>query len=68
MIPITKDTRALIGDFAEAVDNRSLLYEKFPLPKVWGQHGKLNDAGRWSSLRIVTRGGELLLKDAARLE
>jgi CRISPR type III-B/RAMP module RAMP protein Cmr6 len=68
MIPISKDTRALIGDFAEGVDNRSLLYEKFSLPKVWGQHGKLHDAGRWSVLRIVTRGDTLLQADAARME
>jgi CRISPR type III-B/RAMP module RAMP protein Cmr6 len=66
MIPISLDVRQLVGDWAEAVDNRSLLHEKFALPKVWGvgEGGKLDNAGRWSVLRIVTRGGELLKKDA----
>jgi CRISPR type III-B/RAMP module RAMP protein Cmr6 len=66
MIPLTKDVAALIGTWAEGVENRSLLHEKFALPKVWGAEdgGKLNDAGRWSVLRIVTRGSELLRKDA----
>lgn len=67
---MAKDVRKLIGDFAEAVDNRSLLYEKFSLPKVWGQANdhKLDEAGRWSVLRIVTRGSELLSQDAANLQ
>jgi CRISPR-associated protein Cmr6 len=67
MIPLTKDVAALIGDWAEAVENRSLLHEKFTLPKVWGNRDKLNDAGRWSVLRIVTRGSELLMGDSQRL-
>ena len=68
MIPISPDVRKLVGEWAEFVDNRSLLYEKFSLPKVWGQDRKLDDAGRWSVLRIVTRGRELLASDAANLE
>ncbi len=69
MIPLTKDVAALIGEWAEGVENRSLLHEKFALPKVWGAGlgRKLNDAGRWSVLRIVTRGSELLRGDAQRL-
>lgn len=69
MIPISPDVRTLIGDWAEGVDNRSLLHEKFALPKVWDVRdgGKLNDAGRWSVLRIVTRGSDLLQGDAQRL-
>lgn len=67
MIPLTKDVAALIGDWAEGVENRSLLHEKFALPKVWGEPDKLNDAGRWSVLRIVTRGSELLRGDSQRL-
>ncbi len=69
MIPISPDVRQLIGDWAEAVENRSLLHQKFALPKMWdaGNGHKLNDAGRWSVLRIVTRGTELLRKDADRL-
>jgi CRISPR type III-B/RAMP module RAMP protein Cmr6 len=67
---MAKDVRKLVGDFADAVDNRSLLYEKFSLPKVWGQADgrKLDDAGRWSVLRIVTRGSDLLNQDAANLD
>jgi CRISPR type III-B/RAMP module RAMP protein Cmr6 len=69
MIPLTKDVATLVGPWAEAVENRSLLHEKFALPKVWGVEngGKLNDAGRWSVLRIVTRGSDLLRGDAQRL-
>jgi CRISPR-associated protein Cmr6 len=64
MIPLSPDVRQLVGDWADQVDNRSLLYEKFSLPKVWGEDDKLDNAGRWSVLRIVTRGAELLQKDA----
>ena len=56
MIPITKDVAALIGEWAEGVENRSLLHEKFALPKVWDAPAKLDNAGRWSVLRIVTPG------------
>lgn len=69
MIPISPDVRQLVGDWADYVDNRGLLHEKFALPKVWGagEERKLNDAGRWSVLRIVSRGPDLLRKDAERL-
>lgn len=69
MIPLTKDVAELIGEWAVGVDNRSLLYEKFSLPKVWGagDGGKINDAGRWSLLRIVTGGSDLLNGDSTRL-
>jgi len=68
MIPTSKDVRQLIGDWAEHVDNRSLLFEKFSLPKMWGQEEKVDDAGRWSVLRIVTDGKKLLNGDAMRLQ
>ena len=68
MIPMSPDVRPLIGENAEMVDNRSLLYEKFSLPKVWGQPRKLDEAGRWSVLRIVSRGEELLAQDAKNLD
>ncbi len=64
MIPMSPDVQALVGDYAEGVDNRSLLYEKFSLPKVWGHDRKFDDAGRWSVLRIVARGEELLQQNA----
>ena len=68
MIPMTKDVAALVGEWAEAVENRSLLYEKFSLPKnCWGRDGeKVDDAGRWSVLRVVTGGQNLLKKDETR--
>ncbi len=67
MIPISPDVRQLVGEWADNVDNRSLLHEKFALPKVWGVEGggKLDNAGRWSVLRIVSRGADLLNKDAS---
>jgi len=68
MIPMSPDVKLLVGEVAESVDNRSLLYEKFSLPKVWGHTRKVDDAGRWSVLRIVARGNELLVQDAANLE
>jgi CRISPR type III-B/RAMP module RAMP protein Cmr6 len=69
MIPLTKDVAELVGSWAEGVENRSLLHEKFALPKVWGtgDGGKIDDAGRWSVLRIVTRGSDLLRGDSQRL-
>jgi CRISPR type III-B/RAMP module RAMP protein Cmr6 len=69
MIPMSPDVRRLVGDWADQVDNRSLLHEKFSLPKVWDVEdgGRLNDAGRWSVLRIVARGADLLRGDATRL-
>lgn len=67
MIPLTKDVAMLIGPWAEGVENRSLLHEKFAVPKVWGagENEKLDNAGRWSVLRIVNRGSDLLKKDAS---
>lgn len=67
MIPLSKDVANLVGEFADNVDNRSLLYEKFAFSKVWGQPNKIDDAARWNVLRIANRGGELLKNDAARL-
>ncbi len=69
MIPISPDVRLLVGEWAEQVENRSLLHEKFALPKLWGagEGAKLDNAGRWSVLRIVSRGSDLLRKDAEDL-
>ena len=66
MIPLAEDVAALVGDWAEGVENRSLLHEKFALPKVWGTPEKLDNAGRGMFLRIVTRGADLLKEDARR--
>ncbi|HOF49562.1 MAG: hypothetical protein BWX48_03707 [Verrucomicrobia bacterium ADurb.Bin006] len=69
MIPISPDVRQLIGDWAEAVENRSLLHQKFALPKESPVGGgkKLDQASRWSVLRIVSRGSQLLADDASNL-
>jgi CRISPR type III-B/RAMP module RAMP protein Cmr6 len=66
MIPLTKDIETLIGEWADGVDNRSLLYEKFAFPKAWGEGHKIDDAARWNVLRIVNRGADLLRLDAKR--
>lgn len=63
------DVAEAVGQWAEGVENRSLLHEKFALPKVWNapQGGKIDDAGRWNILRIVENGRMLLNEDSARL-
>ncbi len=69
MIPQAKSVAALVGEWADGVENRGLLHERFALPKAWGQPEahKLDNAGRWSLLRIVSRGSTLLMNDAAKL-
>jgi CRISPR/Cas system CMR subunit Cmr6 (Cas7 group RAMP superfamily) len=65
-IPIAPDVAALVGDFAEGVQNRSLLYEKFSFHKSWGLDGlKHNDAHRWSILRIADGGGDILQNESS---
>jgi len=68
MIPNSPDVRQLVGDWAENVDNRGLLHEKFALPKVWGHPKKTDQASRWSILRIVHKGESLLAKDCNTLK
>ena len=71
MIPMSSDVAAALGEWAENIENRSLLHEKYALPKVWGTPqgiDKLNDAGRWNILRIVENGPSLLQEDANRLQ
>ncbi len=69
MIPMSKDVENLIGPWAEGVENRGLLHEKFALPKVWSfdEGGKLDEAARWNVLRIVARGKDILSEDSKRL-
>lgn len=38
-IPMTPDVALLIGNAADGVENRSLLYDKFIFHKKWGQEG-----------------------------
>jgi hypothetical protein len=56
-VPIAGDLSEVIGDFAERVENRSLLLDKFAFHKRWGTDDlKANDAHRWSLLRISEGG------------
>jgi len=66
-IPITREYAAAVGEWCEAVENRSLLHEKFALPKKWGQAVKENSASNWSIMRIATNGAVLLKRKADEL-
>jgi CRISPR type III-B/RAMP module RAMP protein Cmr6 len=67
---MSSDVAEAVGQWAEGVENRSLLHEKFALPKVWNapQGVKIDDAGRWNILRIVENGKKLLEQDAGDLK
>jgi CRISPR-associated protein Cmr6 len=67
-IPIARDVAALVGDFAEGVQNRSLLLDKFVFHKKWGlEEGfSANDAHRWSLMRASDGGANELSRDANR--
>jgi CRISPR-associated protein Cmr6 len=66
-IPLCSDVAEMVGAFAEAVENRSLLLEKFIFHKKWGLDGiKHDDASRWSLLRIAERGSGTLATEAER--
>lgn len=65
MIPMSKDVADLLGPFASGIENRSLLHEKFALPKnAPGFERKLDHASRWNVLRIGADGTALLASDA----
>jgi len=64
-LPISTDVAALVGPYAEGVENRSLLMEKFVLPKNWlSDTPKLDTAGRWSLLRVCEGGSKILNNEA----
>ena len=70
-IPIAGDVAAVIGKFAEKVENRSLLLDKFVFHKKWpieqderGRDVKWDEASRWSFWRI-SEGAQSVLRDAA---
>jgi CRISPR type III-B/RAMP module RAMP protein Cmr6 len=66
-IPLCSDVAEMVGPFAEAVENRSLLLDKFVFHKKWGLDGvKHDDALRWSLLRIAERGSGALAAEAER--
>ena len=58
--PISADVADVIGLWAERVENRSLLMDKFVLHKSWptvcatsGSPIKMDDASRWSFIRMA---------------
>ena len=64
-IPMSGDLVDAIGPFAERVENRSLLLDKFPFHKQWGSGEiKANDAHRWTLLRISEGGSAMLSREA----
>jgi CRISPR type III-B/RAMP module RAMP protein Cmr6 len=73
-IAIAKDVAQLIGDFAERVENRSLLLDRYAFHKSWpveeDERGvvKWDDASRWSFVRISDGASSILNKNAAELE
>jgi CRISPR type III-B/RAMP module RAMP protein Cmr6 len=64
-LPITRDVAALVGDFGEGVQNRSLLLDRFVFHKRWGL-GELPapEAHRWSLMRVSDGGSSDLHRDA----
>lgn len=74
-IPMTKDVADTIGAFAEKVENRSLLLDKFVFHKSWpvesderDQAVKWDDASRWSFMRIANDSQFVLQADASKKE
>lgn len=72
-IPMPGDLAELIGPFAERVENRSLLLDKFVFHKKWpelvdecGREIKWDEASRWSFMRIADGAEHLLRKEAAQ--
>ena len=62
--PISPDVAEVIGTYAEKVENRSLLLDKFIIHKSWPEddvlRGKLDDAVRWSFIRCAENGETIL--------
>ena len=64
-IPIAPDVAEVIGEFAERVENRSLLLDKYCFHKDWGMDEfRAHDANRWSLLRVSERGPSVLQSEA----
>lgn len=71
--PIVGDVAELIGNYAEKVENRSLLLNKFPIHKCWpvdpyAPDRKWDDASRWSFLRVAEDGSSILERELKRKE
>lgn len=72
-IPIAAEVAEVIGPFAEKVQNRSLLLDKFVFHKSWpeelderGSPVKWDDAHRWSFMRVAHGAATLLATDARK--
>lgn len=72
--PISADVADVIGLWAERVENRSLLMDKFVLHKSWptvcatsGSPIKMDDASRWSFIRMAQNGRSYLQREAEKL-
>lgn len=73
-IAMAPDVAELTGEFAEKVENRSLLLDKFLFHKGWpveednrGLPIKWDDASRWSFMRLADDAGTVLARETARL-
>lgn len=73
-IALAPDVAALTGPFAEKVENRSLLLDKFIFHKSWpveederGRLVKWDEASRWSFMRLADDGAAVLRKQVADL-
>lgn len=74
-IATSPDVAALIGPYAEEVENRSLLLDRYTFHKSWpvdfderGKPVKWDSATRWSFIRISDGASEILHRDAAELQ
>ena len=69
-IAMPHDVSRLVGDFAEGIQNRSLLLEKYAFHKSWpvviGDRGpiKWDNAPRWSFMRLAKDASTILLKES----
>lgn len=68
--PISPDVAEVIGTYAEKVENRSLLLDKFIIHKSWPEDDilrrKLDDAVRWSFIRCAENGERILFDERDR--
>lgn len=63
VIPMSADVAAVIGDGASKLSNHSLLLDKFVAPKKWpGLPKKIDEANRWSMLRLTRDGTSAIQK------
>jgi len=73
VIPLARDVREAVGEFATEVSNRSLLYEKMAMPKTYGHKShpsrKFDDAQRLSVIRATSNSGGIfsrIIEDSER--